>query len=71
MIADVSLAAKGHQKSFGFSYSLSLLNSSFMKGNQLTRRLAAFSKGWSQPDLGSGRDLLSNRFTTYFLSSLQ
>jgi hypothetical protein len=41
MVGDVSLAEKGNQESFGFSFSLALVNSSFVKGNQLTRRVAA------------------------------
>jgi hypothetical protein len=41
MVADLSLANKEHQESFVFSSSLSLVNSSFMKGNQLTRKGAA------------------------------
>jgi hypothetical protein len=70
MVADVSLADKGDQESFGFSSSLALVNSSLMKGNQVTRRGSACSQGRSQPARGAGRDLLSNKFTTCLVSRL-
>jgi hypothetical protein len=41
MAAHVPLAEKRHQESFGFSSSLALFNPSFMKGNQLTRRVVS------------------------------
>jgi hypothetical protein len=47
MVADVLLAEEGHQESFGFSSSIALVNPSFLKGDQLTKRveLATCSKG--------------------------
>jgi hypothetical protein len=64
MVAYVSLAEKVHQESFGISSSIALVNSSLMKGNQITRRVATCSKQGSQLAPGAGRDILSNKFTT-------
>ena len=62
MVADVSLAGKGHQGSFGFSASLALVNPSFMKGQPAHQEgFKLLQEEVTQPALGAGRDLLSNK----------
>ena len=59
MVANVSLAGKGHQGSFGFSSSLALVNISFMKGktahqevfNLLQEDVTACSGSWERPSV--------------------
>jgi hypothetical protein len=68
LVADVSLAHKRHQGSFGFGSSLSLFNPSFMKGRPA--QVATCSKGGSQTALEVGRDFLSHKFTTCLVSRL-
>jgi hypothetical protein len=70
-VADVSLTEKGNKESFGFNSSLALDNPSFMKGNQLTRRVAICSKGgggvtactgsWKRPSAHEVHNLLGGQ----------